>query len=81
MITVCAAAKAFLLCVIAMRDMLQGAVGWICCLRMNPSYSDDVQELCDYTLKRPRGQTVNDIFGSRRGGQWVAQEKCAWGGG
>lgn len=41
---------------------------------MNPSYVDDVQELCDYTLKWPTGQTVNDILGSNHGGQWVARE-------
>ena len=46
---------------------------------MDPSHVDDVQELCDYTLKWPTGQAVNDILGLNRGGQWVALEKICGG--
>lgn len=47
---------------------------------MNPSYVDDVHELCDYTLKWPTGQTVNNTLCSNHGGQWVAQENHVVGG-
>lgn len=61
-----------------MRDMLRRAVGWMDLLSV---YESVICRRCtgthDYTLKWPPGQTVNDILGSRRGGQWVAQEKCA----
>lgn len=47
---------------------------------MNPSYVDDVQELCDYTLKWPTGQTVNDILGSNHGGQMGGTGELCGGG-